>query len=201
MRSRTASAAVSVLVVLAVACVLSGPAFAAPAEPAAAPAGGQAVKVLERTDAGGGVIVARLENGLTVIVKPTRTAPVVCVKAFVHAGGIYEKEFLGCGLSHLCEHLVAKGEVAEDGAAAKGGGETRSVVSDIGGQSNAYTSMEMTCYYIEAAAGKTPECIDYVAGMMAAPDFTEPDFIREHGVKMAILSVPAAAVIAARQHE
>jgi zinc protease len=181
MRSRTASAAVSVLVVLAVACVLSGPAFAAPAEPAAAPAGGQAVKVLERTDAGGGVIVARLENGLTVIVKPTRTAPVVCVKAFVHAGGIYEKEFLGCGLSHLCEHLVAKGEVTEEGAAAKGG-ETRSVVSDIGGQSNASTSLAVTQYYISAAASKAMDCIDLIADWMARSKIEDKDFQREHGV-------------------
>jgi zinc protease len=190
MRSRTAFVVSAVALTFAVAWALAGPAFAAQAAqavgapaaaPASAPTAAEPVKAVERTVAAGGVIVARLENGLTVIVKPTRTAPVVCVRAFVHAGGLYEKEFLGCGLSHLCEHLVAKGEVTDEGPASKGG-ETRSVVSDIGGQSNASTSMEFTQYYISAAAGKAMDCIDLIADWMARAKIEDKDFQREHGV-------------------
>jgi zinc protease len=172
------------------ALLLSGPAFglAAGCSPAsvnppqrealASPAAPAPLTVAERIAAPAGVTAVKMSNGTVVIVKPIRTSPVVAVRAYVHAGSLYEGPWLGCGLSHLVEHLVAGGE-DED---ANSGAKAKQTSAKIGGQSNAYTSMEMTCYYIEAAAGKTPECIDYVAGMMAAPDFTEQDFIREHGV-------------------
>ena len=118
------------------------------------------------------------------IVKATRTAPVVCVRAYVRAGGIYEREYLGCGISHLCEHLVAKGALSEDSPRGEGGkiGQTRSIVSDIGGQSNASTSLSSTRYYISAAAGKAMECSDLIAGGMSRAEITPEDFQREHGV-------------------
>ncbi|MGB2824721.1 MAG: pitrilysin family protein, partial [Phycisphaerae bacterium] len=125
--------------------------------------------------------VATLANGLTVIVKPMRIAPVVCVRAYVRAGGLYEAEYLGCGISHLCEHLVAKGAIHE-GPGHGGTKETRSAVSEIGGQSNASTSMARTQYYISAAAGKAMECIDLIAGWMSSAEITADDFQREHGV-------------------
>ena len=127
--------------------------------------------------------VERLDNGLTVIVAANHVAPVVCVRAYVRAGGLYEREFLGCGLSHLVEHLVAKGAVHGHGPG--GGGSTKSKssrVDRIGGQSNAYTSLAHTCYYIAAGAGRTDECIDLIADWMARPAFTTADFQREHGV-------------------
>ena len=130
-----------------------------------------------------GVTVVRLSNGLTVIVKPTRTAPVVCVRAYVRAGGLYEREWLGCGLSHLLEHLVAK-EASHDAGPSPDSEakKTSDRVSQIGGQSNAYTSLDHTCYYISAAAGKTDDCIQLVADWMARPEITPADFRREHGV-------------------
>ena len=154
------------------------------AAPAPSDAGAKApapLRIVRRSDAPGGVVVATLENGLTVIVRPMRVAPVVCVRAYVRAGGLYEAEFLGCGLSHLCEHLVAKGALHEGhGHAAEA--ETRSNVAEIGGQSNASTSMARTQYYISAAAGKAMDCIDLIAGWMTSVRITPKDFAREHGV-------------------
>ncbi len=168
------------------AAVLPAVAARAADEPAAAPATAPATgpaKVVQRTVTEGDVTVAGLDNGLTVIVKPMRLAPVVCVRAYVRAGGMYEREFLGCGISHLCEHLVAKGAVSEPYAPHGGAmGSTRSIVSDIGGQSNASTSLAWTQYYISAGAGKAMDCIDLVAGWMAKAEITEQDFQREHGV-------------------
>ncbi len=132
----------------------------------------------------GDVTVATLDNGLTVIVKPFRIAPVVTVKAYVNTGGMYEQEWLGCGISHLVEHLVAKGAVHDmgAGATAKSAQQTTGRVQEIGGQSNAYTSLDVTAYYISASATKTDDCIDLVADWMARPSITEEDFQREHGV-------------------
>jgi zinc protease len=125
-----------------------------------------------------GATLAELGNGMTVIIKPTRTSPVVCVRAYVRTGGIYEGKWLGCGLSHLLEHLVA-------GAAIRDNGKIRSTktrAAKIGGQSNAYTTSDHTCYYISAASSKTTQCIDLIADWMARPAITKKEFEQEHGV-------------------
>ena len=147
-----------------------------PTRPATRPA----LEVAGLTVTADGVTVARLSNGLTVIVAENHNVPVVCVRAYVRTGSLYEGKYLGTGVSHLCEHLVAKGAVHE-GQAAKAK-QTRDRVDDIGGQSNAYTSLDDTCYYIAAAAGKTNDCIDLIADWMARPEISEEDFAREHGV-------------------
>ncbi len=131
-----------------------------------------------------GVLIETLANGMTVILKPVRTAPVVCVRGYVRAGGLYEGEWLGCGISHLTEHLVAKGAVHDMGpdATVAEAKQTSDRVRRIGGQSNAYTSLGHTCYYIAASAGKAEQCVELIADWLARPEITEEDFQREHGV-------------------
>ncbi|MDP6544879.1 MAG: pitrilysin family protein [Phycisphaerae bacterium] len=128
-----------------------------------------------------GATVAQLANGMTVIIKPTRTAPVVCVRAYVRTGGMYEGKWLGCGLSHLLEHLVA-GEAIHDGGSSKTAKPTKNRTAEIGGQSNAYTTLDHTCYYIAAASSKTMQCIDLISDWMSKAAITKKDFLREHGV-------------------
>ncbi len=143
-----------------------------PAEPAT---------IVDRITADSGVTVVKLSNGLTVIVRKMGAVPVVTVYAFVNTGAIYEGKWLGTGISHLSEHLVAKGAV-HDGGGAAAAKQTRGRVKQIGGQSNAYTSTARTGYYISAAASKTNDCIDLVADWMARPEISAEDFEREHGV-------------------
>ncbi|MFA6134072.1 MAG: pitrilysin family protein [Phycisphaerae bacterium] len=129
------------------------------------------------------VVVDHLPNGMTVIVKPYRAVPVVTVRAYVRTGTLYEGPWLGAGISHLTEHLVASGaEGLTDAPPAPGATPKPDRVAIIGGQCNAYTSMDHTCYYISAAASKADDCIDLIADWMARPDFDKSDFTREHGV-------------------
>ena len=185
LRPRPAGIAATMLIILAGQGFFTNLAPFAAAAPttADANAAAQAIpRAASRTRAGDAVVV-KLDNGLTVIIKPMHTAPVVCVRSFVHTGGIYEGPWLGCGVSHLCEHLVAKSEDEEAAPEAPAGmAASREVRSDIGGQSNASTSMDITQYYISASAGKAMECIDLIAAWMARPDITRADFQREHGV-------------------
>ena len=141
-------------------------------------------EIVARSATESGVTVAKLSNGLTVIVAENHNAPVVCVKAYVRAGGLYEKEWLGAGLSHLCEHLVAKESIHEmpGGVASHSSGEKRSRTLEIGGQSNANTGQARTCYYIAASSSKTMQCVDLIADQVSRPNITQSDFDREHGV-------------------
>ena len=141
------------------------------------------VEIVERIQAERGAVVAKLSNGMTVIARAVHTAPVVSVRAYVRAGGLYEKEWLGCGISHLCEHLVAEySTTSEAGHLRSKSHAARSRLEDIGGQANAYTTLSHTCYYISAAASKTNECIDLIADQIARPEITTAYFKREHGV-------------------
>ena len=146
--------------------------------PATAP-----ITVVQQQQTENGATVATLSNGMTVIVKAVHTAPVVSVRAYVRAGGLYEGKWLGCGLSHLLEHLTAKESISGEGGhiRSKRKGK-RNRTEEIGGQSNAYTSFAQTCYYISAAAETVNDCIDIIADQMARPDITLEDFQREHGV-------------------
>ena len=81
-----------------------------------------------------------LPNGLNVYVAENHNAPVFTMRVYVHAGSIHEQEFLGAGISHYCEHLVAGGTTHERSEA-----ETQRILRAIGGATNAYTTSDHTC--------------------------------------------------------
>ena len=84
-----------------------------------------------------------LDNGLNVYVLENHNAPVFTMRVYIRAGSVYEQEFLGRGISHNLEHLVAGGSTykrtEEDG---------QRIIRAIGGAANAYTTSGHTCYYI-----------------------------------------------------
>src|SRR5258706_14357874 len=77
-------------------------------------------------------IVSVLKNGMVVIAKRV-PSPAVAVRGYVMAGGIFEGRWLGGGLLHLVEHLVAGG-----GNDRRGGAGKRNLVQQIGNKSNTY---------------------------------------------------------------
>jgi len=121
--------------------------------------------------------VSVLDNGLTVILKAHRTAPVVCVQMYCRTGSIYEQEYLGAGMSHLFEHLL-HGSATND----RSEEESRRLLDDIGGNANAYTSYDVTCYYINTAREHAAKAIGLLGSWITAPTFPQESFDREWGV-------------------
>lgn len=153
----------------------------APADDTQSTVVGQPVHVVSRIAADDGTIVAKLSNGMMLIARAVHTAPVVSVRGYVRAGGILEGRWLGCGLSHLLEHLVAEYTVT-DGADGVHDANPESLSEKIGAQANAYTTTDHTCYYVSATAEKVNQCIEIITGQLARPDISGEDFQREHGV-------------------
>src|SRR5436190_8247704 len=89
-----------------------------------------------------GVKMFTLENGLTIIVREDRSAPVVSVQAWCKAGSINEGRWLGAGLSHVLEHMLFKGTSTRPGS------RIDQEVQEAGGYMNAYTSFDRTVYWI-----------------------------------------------------
>jgi zinc protease len=98
-----------------------------------------------------------LPNGLTLILKPDRSAALASVQVWVKSGSIHEGSNLGAGLSHYLEHMLFKGTER------RAGREISATVQAHGGYINAYTTFDRTVYYIDLPSEHTAMAIDLLA--------------------------------------
>ena len=131
-----------------------------------------------RQNLGKGVTLAKLSSGLTVIVQENHAAPVATVRSYVvNTGSAYEGKDMGAGLSHMLEHLVAGGTTT-----IRPEKEVRALVDSMGGRTNAYTSNDITAFYIDCPADKTALAIELIAQNMQHSVIPEDEYLREMGV-------------------
>ena len=91
-----------------------------------------------------------LPNGLTVLIQPDHSAPVVAVVTHVRAG-FFDEPDRWTGISHVLEHMFFKGTPSRGvGAIAR---ETKSA----GGYLNASTTYDHTSYFTELPASGLAE--------------------------------------------
>ncbi len=83
----------------------------------------------------------RLPNGATLLVKETRSNPVVSLNIWVEAGSVDERPDER-GMAHLIEHMIFKGTKR------RGVGAISREVEGAGGYLNAFTSFEHTCFFV-----------------------------------------------------
>ena len=122
-------------------------------------------------------IVAVMSNGLRVVIKENHSSKVVAVRLYVAAGGIYENQHLGAGLSHVFEHLL-------HGAATPRRSEEESqlLLEKIGAVSNAYTSRDHTCYHLTVISEHLDTAVELLADWITSPLLSEDSVVRELGV-------------------
>jgi zinc protease len=101
-----------------------------------------------------------LENGLQVMIREDRSAPVVSAQAWCRAGSIHEDKWLGAGLSHVLEHMLFKGTTN------RGPGVIDKQVQDEGGYMNAYTSFDRTVYHIDVPNTGAQVAVDILCDIM-----------------------------------
>jgi zinc protease len=121
--------------------------------------------------------IAVLSNGLTVILRAHRAAPVVAVRMYCKTGSVYEQEYAGAGVSHLFEHLLAGGATIDRTEA-----ESEQVLDELGRNANAFTSFSVTCYYVNTAADNLARAVELLADWITHPTFPDYAFERELGV-------------------
>ena len=121
-------------------------------------------------------IVAVLKNGLTVITKRV-ASPVVAVRGYAFTGGVYEGKWLGGGLSHLLEHLVAGGSNGR-----RTEEQNKELLQEIGNNSNAYTTEDHTSFFVNTTVEHAQQAIDLVTGWMFTASITPAEYAREYEV-------------------
>ncbi|HRU06561.1 MAG TPA: pitrilysin family protein [Candidatus Brocadiia bacterium] len=114
---------------------------------------------------------------MTVIVEESHAAPVVALRMYVRAGSIYEGEFLGAGISHFFEHLLSGGATQT-----RSEEEARKLVESIGGQVNAYTTTDHTCYYINTLSKHFDTALELLSDWVVRHKFVENEYQRERSV-------------------
>ena len=116
-----------------------------------------------------------LSNGIRLfgeILPGVRTAS---VGIWVKAGSATERDEEN-GLSHFLEHLFFKGTATRDYK------QIAAEFDNLGIQSNAYTSKEITCYYVKAIDSKLDEAVDILTDMFCHSVFPEKEIEKERGV-------------------
>ena len=125
-----------------------------------------------------------LKNGLRVITEKIEHLNSISVGIMVQNGSRNESEELN-GISHFIEHMFFKGTDKRN---------AKQVVEDIekvGGQINAFTSKEGTCYYVKALNTHLDTAIDVLSDMILHSKFNEDEIEKEKGVVIEEINMSA----------
>ncbi len=122
-----------------------------------------------------GAQVTVLNNGLTVVAEPMPSVRSVAIGVWMLAGSRHEKPEEQ-GISHFIEHLMFKGTQRRSAR------EIAEVMDQVGGQLNAFTTKEYTCYHARVLDDHLPLAIDVLSDMLRASLLREEDIEREKGV-------------------
>ncbi len=138
----------------------------------------------------------RLANGLRVILVPCE-AESVAFGLFVASGSRHEPK--GCeGISHFIEHMMFKGTPTRRTV------DITRAIEGRGGNFNAYTSEESTCYYAHLPYEYLDDAVDILSDMYLNASMPKDEFVREKQVIIEEIKMyaddPEAVVMENLQH-
>jgi predicted Zn-dependent peptidase len=116
-----------------------------------------------------------LPNGLTVVTEPMGHVRTVALGVWIEAGSRYE-DGTHQGVSHFIEHILFKGTTTRSALA------IAEEVDAIGGQLNAFTDKEHTCYYLRVLSGHLHEAVTILSDMLLHPAMDPEALERERQV-------------------
>jgi zinc protease len=105
------------------------------------------------------VVATTLDNGLRVLLLEDHRSPIVTVQTWYRVGSRNEARG-ATGIAHFLEHLMFRG------TAKYGPGVFARLVERNGGQDNAFTSQDVTSYYVNLAADRLDLVLDLEADRM-----------------------------------
>ena len=117
-----------------------------------------------------------LKNGLRVITVPMPSFESATVMVMVGAGSRYETP-KNNGISHFLEHMAFKGTKKRPTAQ-----EIASLIDGIGGEFNAFTSKEVTGYFVKSSKNHVDLCLDVLSDMLSNLKLDQKEIEKERGV-------------------
>ena len=116
-----------------------------------------------------------LPNGIRVLTERIPHVRSVAVGVWVETGSRHEPG-ARAGVSHFIEHLVFKGTESRTAE------EVARAVDSVGGQMDAFTTKEHTCFYVTVLDRHLPLAADLLSDILLHPLFAADDIEREKSV-------------------
>jgi zinc protease len=107
----------------------------------------------------GAVLATTLDNGLRVLLLEDRRSPILTVQVWYRVGSRNERAG-ATGIAHFLEHLMFKGTHRY------GPREYARLIEQNGGQDNAFTSQDLTSYFVNIVADKLDLVLELEADRM-----------------------------------
>ena len=123
-----------------------------------------------------------LENGLHVVGERLPYLRSVSIGVWMRVGSMMETPAEN-GLSHFLEHMVFKGTEKRS---------TRDIAEEmdaVGGQMNAFTGKDCTCFYAKVIDEDLPLAVDILSDMTMHASLDETEFNKERGVILEEISM------------
>lgn len=119
--------------------------------------------------------ITTLDNGIRVITETVNHVQFMSMGFWVGVGSRYETE-QQWGITHFIEHMLFKGTERRTAE------QISSEVDAVGGQLNAFTSKENTCYYIKTLTEDFPLAMDVLSDMFLHSRFSNEEIAKEREV-------------------
>jgi predicted Zn-dependent peptidase len=116
-----------------------------------------------------------LPNGVRIVTEPVSNVRSASVGIWVGTGSRDESNRFR-GAAHFIEHMMFKGTSTRSAA------DLANIMDEIGGQVNAFTSKELTCYHGRVLDEHLPALLDVLCDMFFESSFDEADIANERGV-------------------
>ena len=116
-----------------------------------------------------------LSNGLTVLCREQREAPLVAIDLWIRAGSLYEGAGEN-GAAHFLEHMMFKGTET------RGPGEIDAAFEDIGSELNAGTTRDGVHFHATIAANYLAQSLDVLSDAVQRSSLASEQIIRERAV-------------------
>ncbi len=112
---------------------------------------------------------------MRVIAEPMQGVRSAAIGVWIAAGPVYELEN-EAGISHMIEHMLFKGTERRTA------GQIAAEMDGLGGNLNAFTAKECTCYYAKVLDEHLPKAVDILQDLVQNPKLDPEDLSREQGV-------------------
>lgn len=117
-----------------------------------------------------------LDNGLRVMLAPMGNTEAVTLLVLVKVGSRHETKNIN-GISHFLEHMFFKGTKSRPKP-----GQVEKDLNKIGASYNAFTSKEMTGFWVKSSRKDFDTSLDVVSNILLEPLFKKEEVEKERGV-------------------
>ena len=123
-----------------------------------------------------------LPSGLRIVTEEVSTSRSAAVGIWANVGSRDESKSVA-GASHFLEHLLFKGTKRRTAL------EISSSIEAVGGEMNAFTGQEYTCFYARVIDTDLPLAVDVISDLITSSTFTAADVDSERKVVLSEIAV------------